>query len=119
MKGLSYTIEAVIAIVIIVMAAVAMLSTGSASIDSDKADAYAKLQYLSTFPELREYVYEDNEERINQMLSEQFSDYDFNICKPDCGGPNLMAQETIILDWNFAGYRSDNQPRTLRVYVFG
>ena len=100
------------------MAAITVLSSGSASIDSDKADSYAKLQYLSTFPELREYVYEDNEGDLSQMLSEQFSDYDFNICKPDCGGPSMSSQKTLILDWHFAGYRLSNEPRTLRVYVF-
>ncbi|MBI2583389.1 MAG: hypothetical protein HYW25_01860 [Candidatus Aenigmarchaeota archaeon] len=119
MKGISYSIEAVIAVLIIASAALPLLSLTSVNTDHAKQHAYQNLQYLSADPQLREFVFEDNANGIKSMLEGFFDDYEFEICNPECTGAKRTARETIIADWHFAGYRNVNQPRTLRIYLFG
>ena len=118
MRGMSYSIEAVIAVFIIATAALPLLSTTAGSVDFTKEQAYQSLQYLSMNVEFREFVYENNFQELGGMLGAQFEDYEFEICSPECGGPDRYSRQTLIADWQFAGYRTSNEPRTLRVYLF-
>ena len=117
-RMVSYSIEAVIAVIIIATAALPVLSTSAGSVDFAKAESYQRLQFLSADAEFREFVYENNVQSLESMLEGHFDNFEFEICAPDCSGPQRLSKETIIADWHFAGYRDANQPRTLRLYLF-
>lgn len=115
-KGLAFSIEAIIAIGILVLAIAGMFtSLPLTKVSSEKYSAYAALAEIYDSGELRILVDAENTIGIQDHLKPWIDDFELEICAPGCAGPTRSG--AIALDWFVSGSLSVD-PKRLRVYVF-
>lgn len=116
-KGLAFTIEAIIAISMLVLAVAGMFTTlPESKISTTKYSAYAALAELDGSGELRQLVESNNATAIADRLEPWLEDFELEICDPACAGPSRPGP--IAVEW-FASGLFSLEPKRLRVYVYG
>lgn len=115
MKGVVHTLEAVIAIGMLLVAVLGLFKPLPVADNSAMLaqSGYAALQYLEDSGELRPALAAKSVETIRAALQPLLSDFELEICNPDCSG---TQQRAIAIDYFISGYQA-YQPVHLRLYL--
>lgn len=125
-KGYVYTIEAGIAISVIVIAVVLVLNSQQAaqplSVPLIKQQAYEALEYLDNKGDLKLLIYSEDadeiENRLRALLPPTIS-IDADVCMTECSGTLPAGQTVISVDYYISGYRDNFGFKKLRVWMWG
>ncbi|GEM_PF-1433546 len=115
-KGITYTIEAIIAIGL--LAAIVLFlfqSPPETSLDLEKQNAYFALSALDADGALREAVFNGSTAAVKAELDKYFQNYDFELCSDVCFGTTVQAQ---IVEYYMSGWKESYNPKKLRVFLF-
>ena len=115
-KGITYTIEVVIAISILLTVVIFLFQTApQTSLALEKQNAYNALSTLNGDGSLREAVVNEDLAATEALLDNYFDNYEFEICSDVCFG---TAQQATIVEYYIAGFQDEYDPKKLRVFLF-
>jgi hypothetical protein len=128
MKGLSHTMEAVIAILLLTAGVFLLLATPLTTPEYEKTkfklSTYSSLETIDTTGELRELVLKNDVAAIKNDLS-RFVPYQmnydvaiFNRTSNVTTVPNIDAKDIIVVSYFLSGAVGNYTPREVRVYLW-
>jgi hypothetical protein len=116
MKGIAFSIEAIIAAVVLLLAiAVIFSSPPDSKILSTKHNAYVIISELDNSGELRRLIASENLTELENKLKPWISNFELEICTSNCTGPGRL--KTTIVNWIVSGMLSFD-PKQLRIYIY-
>ena len=129
MKGVLYTVESVIAILMILFIVIFLFQRPQPSpeyqIINYKLNAYNGLKILDRMDKLRDYVMNNDVSLIENGLNIYIPDFlnyavvVFNETTNITEMPSLTDQDVISVSYFLAGDIDDYKPREVRVYLWG
>lgn len=118
MKGISYVLEAFIALSMIALAATGLFAAvPSTHIDTLPSQGDAVLSYLDATGLLRRAVANPNHDidTIRAAIAPYFDRFEVSFCEPECATPSASAK--AALDYFIAG-RATYSPVHIRLYLW-
>jgi hypothetical protein len=127
MKGTFYTLEAAIAVIIIITSIAFVFSIEPKVLDLSKAnykrEAYSALEIVEKAGDLRKDVLANNATAIRNSLDTYISlNFDlaiFNKTSNVTATPDISSQNILTVSYLISGEIGNYTPREVRVYIWG
>lgn len=125
-KGYIYTLETMIAISIVLIAATVVFSTANvpetSSLGSIKRQGYNAFEFLDQKDELRLLVKNENEldlkKKIRNLLPAGIS-IELDICTTACSGNTPQGKNIVSVDYYVSGYKDSFFNKKVKLWMWG
>ena len=126
MKGFVYTLEVLIAVGIIVVAAVVMFRNVPVKAETDiatlKAQGFHALRYMDDTGLLRKYVNDNNESLVENDLKGLMPstvNFEVQICGSSCSDAYVPDDKDVIsIDYYISAYRTEYLEKRVKLWIW-
>lgn len=125
-KGFVYTLEVLIAVGIIVIAAVVMFKNVPSKAETDiatlKTQGFHALRYMDDTGLLRKYANDDNESLVEndlKALMPSTVNFEAQICGSSCSDANVPDDKDVVsIDYYISGYRTEYMEKRVKLWIW-